>query len=142
MKVGKLILTSGGVSDGGSGEELDALVESISKQKNVLFINNATITGSNANAPQSIMQKFKSFGKDAKWYYDIKKGSKPKYDVSLKTYKCLGFVKENIYPHYNKATEEMKQKAKIYSEQNTIKITPLEDGEWIEYATEKLYFDN
>jgi len=68
---------------------------------------------------------------DTKWYYDIKRGTKPKYDVILESYKGLNLIKENIYPHYNAEKEEIKTKAKEYEKQNNIKITYLNDGEYI-----------
>ena len=69
--------------------------------------------------------------KDAKYYYDIKKGTKPKYDVNLDTYECLGLVDICIYPHFQKANETMKIKTKEYENTHNIKITRLNDGEII-----------
>lgn len=68
---------------------------------------------------------------DVKYYYDIKKGTKPKYDVVLNSYKGMGITNKNIYPHYNKESEEMRRKIKEYEEANNIVITPLNDGEFI-----------
>ena len=72
------------------------------------------------------------FGEDFKWYYDIKKGTKPKYDVKLSSYKGFGFIEENIYPHYNKASEQQKTKIEKYEEQTNTTITKMNDGEWVE----------
>ena len=68
---------------------------------------------------------------DLKYAYTIKKGTKPKYDVELDTYKGLNFVKYKIYPHYNKVNEEMEEKIKLYEDKYDEKITRLNDGEII-----------
>ena len=68
---------------------------------------------------------------DVKWLYDIKKGTKPKYDVVLNSYKGLGLTTKNIFPHFNAISEELKEKTRFYEKQNNIKITPLNDGEFI-----------
>lgn len=68
---------------------------------------------------------------DVEWCYDIKRGTKPKYDVVLDSYKGLNLIKENIYPHYNAEKEEIKTKAKEYAKQNNITLTYLNDGEYI-----------
>ena len=77
------------------------------------------------------------FGKDLKWTYDIKKGTKPKYDVILPSYSGLGFVDINIFPHWNKASEEMKAKVSAYENEHNIKITKMCDGDFVEYSFEK-----
>ena len=66
-----------------------------------------------------------------KWVYDIKKGTKPKYDVVLDTYEGLGLADLYIYPHYQKADEAMRAKIATYEAQNDIKITKLNDGDII-----------
>ena len=66
-----------------------------------------------------------------KWIYDIKKGTKPKYDVILDSYDGLGLTDLYIYPHYQKTDEAMKQKINDYEINNNIKITRLNDGEII-----------
>ncbi len=66
-----------------------------------------------------------------KWIYDIKKGTKPKYDVILDSYDGLGLTNLYIYPHYQKVDESVEQKIKEYEEKNNIKITRLNDGEII-----------
>ncbi|MBR2704876.1 MAG: Type 1 glutamine amidotransferase-like domain-containing protein [Clostridia bacterium] len=71
--------------------------------------------------------------KDAKYYYDIKKGTKPKYDVNLDTYACLGLIDIFIYPHFQKANEGMKNKISEYEKEHNIKIKRLNDGEIILY---------
>lgn len=197
MKKGQIILTSGGYLDGQRGEKLDELIEKLSKDKRVLLVDNATITGSNTKGIPNIVLNFENigatidvltlksenleavdqydvvyitggdvtplidlanntgfknkieqfclsggivigesagsiiFGKDSKWYYDVKRGTKPKYDVNLPTYEGLGLTDINIYPHWNRASEEAKQKAKDYEKESGTKITPLNDGEWI-----------
>lgn len=66
-----------------------------------------------------------------KWVWDIKKGTKPKYDILPKTFEGLGLVKERIYPHYNKIHEEQKIKTDKYEKEYNTKITRLNDGEFI-----------
>jgi len=68
---------------------------------------------------------------DAKYIYIIKKGTKPKYDVELDTYKGLNLTHYKIFPHYNKANEEMKEKIKLYENKYNEKITRLNDGDII-----------
>ena len=70
-------------------------------------------------------------GKDAQYYYDIKKGTKPKYDVCLDTYKCLGLIDVFIYPHFQKADDVMKIKTKKYEKEHNIQIRRLNDGDII-----------
>lgn len=71
-------------------------------------------------------------GEDFKWYYEVKKGTKPKYDVILPSYKGFGLIDFTIYPHWNKVKQEQREKVKEYSKTSQIKIVPMEDGEWIE----------
>ena len=68
-----------------------------------------------------------------KYIYDIKKGTKPKYDVKLSSYTGLGLIDIYIYPHFQKANEVMKEKINNYEINNNIKITRLSDGEIITY---------
>lgn len=68
---------------------------------------------------------------DLKYAYTIKKGTKPKYDVELDTYKGLNLTQHKIFPHYNKVNEEMEEKIKDYEFNNNEKITRLNDGEII-----------
>ncbi len=70
---------------------------------------------------------------NVKWYFNLKKGTKPKYDKQFDSYNGLGFISKHIYPHYNKADEEMIQKINNYNEQ----IYPLNDGEYLEISTYK-----
>ena len=70
---------------------------------------------------------------DVKYVYDIKKGTKPKYDVVLDTYKGLGLIDIYIYPHYQKANEDMQQRTSEYELNNNFKITRLNDGDIITY---------
>ena len=64
-----------------------------------------------------------------KYIYDIKKGTKPKYDVILDSYEGLGLIDEMIFPHYQKASDQVKEKINDYEKDNNIKITRLNDGE-------------
>ena len=73
---------------------------------------------------------------DVKYAYDIKRGTKPKYDVELKSYAGLGLIDIYIYPHFQKADETMKTKTSDYEINNNIKITRLNDGEIIKYSYE------
>ena len=68
-----------------------------------------------------------------KWVYELKKGTKPKYDVELESYEGLGLIDIYVYPHFQKASEEMKEKINNYEINNNIKITRLSDGEIITY---------
>lgn len=79
------------------------------------------------------------FGKDLKFYYDIKKGTKPKYDVELPTYKGFGFVDINFYPHWNKASDETKLKVADYEQNNNIKITGVEDNRFIVFDVKEKF---
>lgn len=72
-------------------------------------------------------------GNDAKYYYEIKKGTKAKYDVVLDSYKGLGYTDINIYPHFNKADDEMREKISQYEKNNNIKIIRLNDGDIVYY---------
>lgn len=45
------------------------------------------------------------FGKDLKWCYDVKRGTKPKYDVVLSTYQGLGLTDVKFFPHWDKASK-------------------------------------
>lgn len=71
--------------------------------------------------------------KNAKYYYDIKKGTKPKYDVELDTYECLGLIDLFIYPHFQKANETMQQRINEYEKEHNVNITRLNDGDIIIY---------
>lgn len=66
-----------------------------------------------------------------KYVWNIKKGTKPKYDIIPKTFEGLNLVKQRIYPHYNRVSEEQKQKIDKYEKEHDIKITRLNDGEFI-----------
>ena len=87
---------------GGDVAPLGEIVTERIKDALINFLsNNGVIIGESAG---SII-----FGEDFKWYYDVKRGTKPKYDIELPSYKGFGLIDENIYPHYNKANEEHKQ---------------------------------
>jgi peptidase E len=66
-----------------------------------------------------------------KWVYDVKKGTKPKYNVELDTYRGLGLVEFNIFPHWNNISDNIKNKTFNYEKQHNIKIIKLNDGEFI-----------
>ena len=68
---------------------------------------------------------------DVKYAYDIKKGTKPKYDVELESYAGLGLIDIYIYPHFQKANKTMQDKIKEYELKNNVKITRLNDGDII-----------
>lgn len=72
-------------------------------------------------------------GNDLKYIYDLKKGTKPKYDVILDSYEGLGLVDMYLYPHYQKTKEDMQEKVNNYELEKGIKITRLNDGEIISY---------
>lgn len=198
-KAGKIYLTSGGYIDGQRGEELDKIIESSSRNKNVLIVDNATTTGSNSKGKSVVIKDFSLltdkvdvitltaenlenikeydviyilggdvtplielanssyvaevlkefvknggvifgesagsmiFGKDLEWIYEIKRGEKPKWDVQLKSYKGFGLFDVNIFPHWNKARDDLKEKATKYEQENNIVITRLVDGDWLEF---------
>ena len=73
------------------------------------------------------------FGKDLKWIYDIKRGEKPKWDAILSSYKGFGLFDVNIFPHWNKVSEQLKENATKYEEENKMVITRLVDGDWLEF---------
>lgn len=195
---GTLYLTSGGFLDGQRGPRCDKIIIDACANKNVMFVDNATLTGSNVKGIANILDNFKAinahatqttltknnlkeiynfdalyitggdctpliqlanssnlkevlinylknggviigesagsliFGKDLKWYYDVKKGTKPKYDVDLPSYQGLGLSAVNFFPHWNKASEEIKIKVQNYEKKHKIKITGVCDGEFIE----------
>ena len=195
--MGKLILTSCGLIDLSNNQYLK-MIYKVAYEKNVLFVDNATLTGSNTQNKSVILQNFENFkakvtvltlssqnytkisdydlvyftggdvtpllelaqscnlkdafttyiknggvimgesagsifmARDTKWCYDIKKGTKPKYDVELKSYKGVGITDLNIYPHWNKVTEEQKIKVELYEIDNNMRIICLEDGQWLE----------
>ena len=72
------------------------------------------------------------FCQDTKYYYDVKRGTKAKYDVVLPSYKGFGFCENHIYPHWNKAKPEQINKVMMYELSTGVSIDRLEDGEWIE----------
>ena len=71
-------------------------------------------------------------GNDCKWVYDIKKGLKPKYDKTYPSYKGLGLIDLKIYPHYDEANQELKEKIEKYEKENNIEIIKLNNGEFVE----------
>lgn len=75
---------------------------------------------------------------DLKWAYEIKKGTKPKYDIILDTYKGLGLTDTIILPHFNKISEEIKDKARKFEQENGISFTRLNDGEYALELVDKL----
>lgn len=111
---------------------------------NAPLIEMAKIPGINENIKSFLIQEEKHiicesagsiiFGKDLKWRYDVMKGTKPKYDVILPSYKGLGLLDINIFPHWNKRSEEEKKRAEDYAKKNKIKLTYLNDGEWLEFC--------
>lgn len=68
---------------------------------------------------------------DLEWAYIVKKGTKPKYDIKLKTYKGLGLTKYKIFPHWNKVSDSVKTKTINFEKDKLIEITKLNDGDII-----------
>ncbi len=68
---------------------------------------------------------------DVKYIFDIKKGTKPKYDVVFDSYEGLGLIDIIIIPHFQREKEDMKDKITNYELNNNIKITRLNDGDII-----------
>lgn len=64
---------------------------------------------------------------DVEWYFNLKRGTKPKYDRTFDNYKGLGFINKHIYPHYNKEDIIGINKILEYKE----KILTLSDGDYI-----------
>lgn len=71
------------------------------------------------------------FSGDTKYYYDIKRGTKEKYNVDLESYAGLGLIDLNIFPHYNKANEEIKEKINNYERESGQSITRMLNGDII-----------
>lgn len=110
---------------GGDMAPLGEMVTPKTKENLLKFLSNGgTVIGESAG---SII-----LGEDFKWYYDVKKGTKPKYDIELPSYKGFGLVSFNIYPHWNKAKEDQKSRVREYSKEHNIDIIEMLDGEWIE----------
>lgn len=63
---------------------------------------------------------------------------KEKYAEDLTSYKGLGFVNLNFFPHFNELNEEQKAKVNQYAEVYKIKITALNDGQWLEYGIKEI----
>ncbi len=68
---------------------------------------------------------------DLKWIYEIKKGTKPKYDVALETYTGLHITDYKVLPHWNKIDENIIKKVETFEKENNMKINRLKDGEYI-----------
>lgn len=112
------------VLGGDIGELIELNNETEFKQYVTKFIENGIYIGESAG---SIIM-----GNDCKWIYEIKKGTKPKYDKTFKSYLGLGLTNLHIYPHYNEANEEIKERIRRYEEEYGIECTKLNDGEFIE----------
>lgn len=76
-------------------------------------------------------------GRDCKWVYDIKKGTKPKYDREFKSYTGLGLTDLIIFPHYDEAGKEERIKIEKYEIENNVNIIRLDNGDFIELKIEK-----
>ena len=110
---------------GGDMAPLGEIVTERIKDALINFLsNNGVIIGESAG---SII-----FGEDFKWYYDVKKETKPEYDIKLPSYKGLGLIDEKIYPHYNKANEEQRTKIEDYEKRKNVIISKMNDGDWFE----------
>lgn len=68
--------------------------------------------------------------KEVEWYFKLKRGTKPKYDVVFETYGGLGLIDKHIYPHYDKESQEGLKKIKEYPEE----MITLEDSKYIEMS--------
>ena len=111
---------------GGDVTPLIELNKNIKLKENIVkFLKNGIYIGESAGS--IFLQK------DAKYYYDIKKGTKPKYDVELDTYNCLGLIDIFIYPHFQKADKIMQNKTNEYEKKYNIKIIRLNDGDILIY---------
>lgn len=111
---------------GGNTTPLIELNKNPKLKANILdFLENGIIIGESAGS--IFLQK------DARYYYDIKKGTKPKYDVELNTYECLGLIDLLVYPHFQKANETMQNRINEYEKEHNVQITRLKDGEIIIY---------
>ena len=109
---------------GGNPKYLVELVQNTDFKKNLInFLKHGVYIGESAG---SII-----LSSNVKWLYDIKKGTKKKYDITLDSYQGLGLTQYNIFPHFNKISSELKLKIKDYEYKNNIKITPLTDSEFI-----------
>lgn len=64
---------------------------------------------------------------DVEWYFNLKRGTKSKYDRIFDNYNGLGFINQHIYPHYNKENNIGMKKILNYTE----KILTLNDGDFI-----------
>lgn len=68
---------------------------------------------------------------DLQWVYFLKKGTKKKYDIELETYEGLNLTKHKVFPHWNKLSDELKEKTLKYEKDNKVELTKLNDGEYI-----------
>lgn len=64
---------------------------------------------------------------NVEWYFNLKRGTKPKYDRTFDNYNGLGFINQHIYPHYNREDNIGIKKILDYKE----KILTLNDGNYI-----------
>lgn len=71
-------------------------------------------------------------GKNVKWHYDVNNSIRNSDKKEPLCYDGLNIVNENIYPHFNNKPIAQKAIVEKYVVENGIKITPLNDGEWIE----------
>ena len=98
------------------------------KELLIKFLENGTYIGESAG---SVI-----LSDDVKYLYDIKKGTKPKFDVELNSYAGLALIDIYIYPHFQKANEIMQEKTNDYEIKTGTKITRLCDGQIISYCYE------
>ena len=114
----------------GLGGNLTHLIDLVNntnfKEVFLKFLENGTYIGESAGSM--------ILADNVKYAYDIKKGTKPKYDVVLDTYDGLGLIDLYIYPHFQKANEDMQLRTSKYESDNNVKITRLNDGEIITYT--------
>lgn len=68
---------------------------------------------------------------DFRYVYDIKKGTKPRYDKVLESYSGIGLTTINVIPHYNQIEAKLGNKVEAYEKEHQMAITRLNDGEFI-----------
>ena len=101
---------------------LDDMHDSNFKKYLLIFLKKGIFIGESAG---SIV-----LGENVKWYFDINRGTKPKYDKILKSWEGMNLTNYNVFPHIN-AKPHMIEKITTYEKEHNMKITQLEDGDFI-----------
>ncbi len=73
-----------------------------------------------------------TMARSVKWHYDVNRAIRSADKKEPKSYDGLNIVDVNIYPHFNTKPSSQIEVIKNYEDETGIKITPLNDGEWIE----------